>query len=149
MNTDALAAVASLTSRVALDIKSLIIIIILSLEVVVVVVSTVRLVGPGYAWLDNDMLVVVDWEVGETRCNEEVGDGAAEGVDADFAGNLDEDVRVPGRRLDKIADRKRHVSVVVDVVLGEDDVSPRAIEISGRHGRERIESEVWVQTAVQ
>lgn len=65
---------------------------------------------------------------------EEGEDGLLEDLDVEFVWDIDDDVLLPLGRVDDIANGKRSFGFEIQGVLRENDVSPGAVEVSGRHG---------------
>lgn len=78
------------------------------------------------------MLAVVYW-TSSSRGTAKVEHGFAKCLEIDLLGYFDENILFPLRNVDEVCDGERHVGFVVGGVLGEDDVSPGLIEISGCH----------------
>ena len=83
------------------------------------------------------MLAVVYW-ISSLCGTAEVEHRFAKCLEIDLFGDLDENILLPLRNVYEVGDRKWHVGFVVGGVLGEDDVSPGLIEVSGCHGGNEI-----------
>jgi len=82
---------------------------------------------------DFDELVLVCRIVLKTFCFGKVQDGLTEERHVDLGGDLDEDVCLPLRGVDQVADGEGNVGRVVFFVLLKDHVAPGLVEISAGH----------------
>lgn len=81
----------------------------------------------------DDVFVFVFRTCCAARCLMEGDDGPSEGLWIDLLGDLVPEVSLPLGVVQKIADRKGDVCVVVLFVLLEDDIPPRGVQIPTCH----------------
>lgn len=79
------------------------------------------------------MFAVVYW-ISSSRGTAEVEHAFSKCLEIDLVGDFDKNILLPLRNVDEVGDGEWHVGFVVGGLLGEDDVSPGLIEVSGCHG---------------